>query len=91
MQERIARLPVWAQDHIKRLHRDRQLAIEECAKLRRELGPVALKAQRMYESNEALLEILRCAGRGGSDLAKQISDTLSGYSIFQNGKYPEDE
>ena len=57
--------------------------MEETARLRKEIEPLREKSRRLSASNEALLEIFKCAGNGGLDLAKQIVKILEGYEIFQ--------
>lgn len=82
--ERIARLPTWARDLIKRLETANEPMANECIQLRRKNSTAQERAKSLSESNEALLELLRCAGRGGSEWAATVVKTLEGYEIFQN-------
>lgn len=82
--DRIAKLPVWARDMIKRLERANEPMIEEIVRLRRRNEVAEDKARNLSGANEALMEILRCAGRGGSDWAAAVVSVLEGYEIFKH-------
>lgn len=82
--EKIAKLPVWARDLIKRLEYANEPMVEEVVKSRRELAQLQAKVRSLSDANAALMEILRCAGRGGSDWAKIVVDTLDGYEIYRS-------
>lgn len=81
--EKIAKLPVWARDLIKRLEIANEPLLDEVVKLRRENMTLAEKTRRLKDSNEALLEILAAAGRGGNKWAETIVSILEGYEIFR--------
>lgn len=83
LREKIARLPAWARDHIKRLEIRSEPAIEEAARARQALSKAEEKARRLSDSNEALMEILRCAGRGGNAWAAEVVSILENYEIFR--------
>ncbi len=83
--DKVAKLPVWAQELIRRLELANEPLIEQAVKYRREATTASERAKRLSESNEALMEILRAAGRGGSDWADMVVRTLEGYSIFRDG------
>ena len=90
MDDRVDRLPVWARELIHRLEIANEPAIREAARARSDMVAAKEKAKRLSESNEALLEILRCAGRGGSDWAAAVVSTLEDYEIYQNTEGVED-
>ncbi len=82
LEEKIARLPSWARQHIKHLEYTYKPAIEEAARARKELEIAKEKQRRVQNSNEALLEILRRAGET-HDWSKKVVDILDGYEIFR--------
>jgi hypothetical protein len=63
--EKIAKLPTWARNLIGRLELAGEPMLAECVKLRREHAVLAERAKSVPAANEALMEILRCASRGG--------------------------
>lgn len=81
--ERIARLPSWARDLIKRLEYANEPMLDECAKLRRENEQLAKRTRKLNDAKSALVELLSCAGQGGSDWAATVVRTLEEYEIFQ--------
>jgi hypothetical protein len=81
--EKIKKLPVWAERLILRLASFNEPMADEVVRARRELGTLQEKVRRLSESNEALLELLRCAGRGGSDYAATVVKVLEGYEIYK--------
>lgn len=87
--DKIARLPAWAREHIKRLEIRSEPLVEEAARARRELEEERARARRLSESNEALLELLRSAGRGSNDWAKTVVSVLESYEIFQSNNHSE--
>lgn len=84
LEEKIARLPVWARDHIRLLNIRAQPAIEECAKARREAETAKERCRKLSDANSALMEILSKAGQGGHDFARVVHSTLDSYEIFRN-------
>lgn len=83
MDERISKLPVWAQEHIKKLEYANEPLLQECVKLRKETSQAKELHLRYKAANEALIEILRAAANGGHDVARQVVDILDGYEIFR--------
>lgn len=84
LHEKIARLPTWAREHIKRLETRSELAIEEAARARQALVKAETRVTRLSEANEAMMELLRSAGKGGLDWAWETVKVLEGYEIFQS-------
>ncbi len=88
LQEKVARLPAWAREYIKALELKPEALVNEAVKLRRDNAVLTERAKRLSESNEALMEILRYAGKAGmahrvSDWAATVVATLEGYEIFR--------
>ena len=81
--DRINKLPAWARDIIKRLKSAPDVMAEEIARYRRENANLQERAKRVSEANEAIINILQCAGRGGNDFAAAVVSVLEGYEIFQ--------
>ena len=67
MRGKIAKLPVWARDLIKRLEFFNEPMMEETVRLRKENAVLKEQSRRVKESNEAMTEIFRRAAEGGSD------------------------
>ncbi len=84
--DRISKLPAWVRDLIKRLEIANEPMIEECVKLRKENTILKERAKQLGESKEALLELLRRAGQGGSYWADVVVRTLESYEIFQKSQ-----
>jgi len=84
--DRIPKLPVWAKDLIKQLEHLNEPTIKECNRLRKEIERLKDSERRIKGSNEALMEILRDAGKGGNDWARIVVSILEGYEIFKNTK-----
>ncbi len=84
--ERIARLPAWVRELIQRLEHAKEPLIDEIVRRRREASSLNDKCRRLSESLEAVMEILRAAGRGGSDYARTVVGVLEGYEIFRSGE-----
>lgn len=84
MEEKIAKLPAWVREHIKHLQLRSEPLVEEAVKAGKEAKQQRERARRLSDSNEALMEILRCAGRGGSDWAATVVSVLDGYEIFRS-------
>jgi hypothetical protein len=82
--DKIEKLPMWARRLILQLESANEPMVDEVARSRRELGTLQDKVRRLSESNEALLELLRCAGRGGSDYATTVVNILEGYEIYRS-------
>ena len=86
LQERIARLPAWAREHIKRLHGLPQALADEAANLRRKVTSLEERNRKLSDQVEAMTEMFRYAALGGSKAAKTIVSTLEGYEIFPPAK-----
>lgn len=89
--EKMAKLPKWAQDVIKRLETENAPMVDRVRVAERTADVAQRKAARLSEANEALLEIIRSAGKGGFPGADEVILTLEGYSIFRDGTVPEPE
>ncbi len=90
LQEKIARLPVWAREYIKRLQIAKEPLVEECVKARRDKEVFERQAKKYSAANEALIQLLRCAAKGGSDWARVVVSTLEDYEIYKSGEEPKE-
>jgi hypothetical protein len=84
LEEKIARLPVWAREHIKHLQIRNEPLVQEAARCRQIAERAETKAKRLSEANAALLELLNKAGQADLDWAKTVVDVLDGYEIFRS-------
>lgn len=85
MEEKIARLPLWAREYIKRPQIANEPMVDECVKLRREMTVLKARAQRIDNANGALMELLGKAGQSGLNWAAVVVSTLEGYEIYRDG------
>lgn len=86
---RISILPKWAQAHIRNLEGASQPDREEIRDLRRKLQGALDNRQRLRDSLDAILEIIRCAAAGGSQYAKTMIDVLDAYDLHRTGEESE--
>lgn len=86
--EKVAKLPTWARELIKRLEYASQPAIEEAAKCRKKAEAAEALSKRLYDANNALMELLSNAGKAGLDWAAVTVSVLESYEIFR-GKSEE--
>ena len=86
LDQKVARLPTWARDHIRRLEIRSELAIEEATKARKAYTLATERADRYRDANAALMELLGKAGQSGLDWAATVVSVLEGYEIFAPAK-----
>ncbi len=80
LEEKIARLPMWARDHIKRLAALAEPNNVQFTSLERRLTSANEKIKRLENRVEAMTEIFACAGRGGSETAQAyVNRIVDGY------------
>lgn len=89
LQEKVARLPAWARQHIRQLETRSEPAIEEAARARKALAEREKVVKRLQDANSALIELLSYAGRAGLDWAAKVADVLDGYEIFKSSDQHE--
>lgn len=82
--EKVAKLPVWAQELIKCLETANGPLLAEAARYRKEAEFAKTRMNNYASANQALMEILQCAKKGGSDFASQVVSVLEGYEIFRS-------
>jgi hypothetical protein len=80
--DKVAKLPTWARELIRRLEIANEPAVNEIVMLRQKNNQLAEQMRRVSTANEAMRELFRCASVGGSDYAKAVVDVLDGYEIF---------
>lgn len=76
IREKIAKLPTWAREVIKKLEEDAAPNHAELTRLRRELGNERQRYQRLEGRANAMQEILTCAARGGHETAQAYVDRV---------------
>ncbi len=86
LRDKIARLPTWVREHIKRLEVAAEPAIEEVVRSRRKIKDLEERCRRLSEQVEAMTEMFRSAAIGGNDGAKVVVSILEGYEIFQKSE-----
>ncbi len=82
LDEKIARLPAWARDEIKRLKALPSVLADEAASLRRKVTSLEERSSRQREMIEAMSEMFRSAAVGGNEGAKTVVSILEGYELF---------
>lgn len=80
--DKLARLPKWVGELVKRLESLPGALADEAANLRRKLAAAEERNKRLEERMEAMTELFRCAALGGSEGAKTVVKVLEGYGIF---------
>lgn len=83
--EKIAKLPTWVRNLIKRLEYGIAPMVDELARNHKARYESVDKAKRLEETNLALMELIRKAGQAGLNWAKTTVDVLEGYEIFRDG------
>lgn len=83
LDQKIAKLPTWARDHIHWLKIRSDSAVGEAAKARKALSKAQDVAKRYSDANAALMELLGKAGQAGLDWAATVVSVLEGYEIFR--------
>lgn len=78
MEEREKNLPRWAQELIADLRKRVSAAVDP---LTREIARLRPERDTLKARNEALIELLECAARGGHKTAQDIVNVLAGYSL----------
>ena len=82
--QKIASLPRWAIYLIDRLERTAALLSDAAAKSKKAAEYQRERASSLSTANEALIELLRMAGKSGLDWAKVTADVLASYEIFSS-------
>lgn len=72
------RLPVWVRELLADLRRRLEAQPEP---LTRELAKLRPEVARLKARNEALIELLECAARGGHQTAQQVVEVLEQYRL----------
>lgn len=70
LEERVARLPSWAREHIERLVINRDLAIENGAINRKKVQQLKDRIKTLENRNQAMLAIFDGSGRSGNETAQ---------------------
>ena len=78
MDEREAKLPVWAQQTINDL---RKRLNDQNNPLTREIASLRPRVELLKNRNEALTELLECAAKGGHKTAKEIVEVLQTFEL----------
>lgn len=82
LKEKIARLPAWARDYVRRLEAQAEPNNSELRRLRQLTEQAETRCKQIRERMEAMTEIFRCAAQGGSEVAKAyVEKMLEEYNI----------
>ena len=74
--EKIARLPTWVREHIKRLEALADPNNAELRLLRQRLANAEERLRKMRDRVDAITEIMVCAARGGHETAQAYVDRV---------------
>ena len=80
--DKIAKLPAWAREIIKRLEITSEPQLEELVRLRKENSRLSDHIKCLRERCEAMTELFNRASIGGSYYAAAIIEVLEGYEIM---------
>lgn len=81
LKDRIARLPAWAREHIKHLEARPEVLAEEVVSLRREVSRLQGVVSRQRDQNNAMVDMFRCAARGGSEIAAAVQRIVEDWVV----------
>lgn len=74
--EKIARLPSWVRQYIKRLEDRLEILLEKCVKALKNLEACQKKVRRLEDMQEAMVAIFKAAERGENEVAKAFVDRM---------------
>ena len=72
LKEKIAKLPVWAREHIARLQALSEPQIEEIVRLRQQVSSLQKEQRRLQDRIEAMVAMFQCAAKGGNEVAMAV-------------------
>ncbi len=81
MEEKILRLPRWAQEHIRRLEIRSEPAMEEASRSRRKVGELETIVRRQKDRIEAMVAMFQCAAKGGNEIAQAVKSIVEDYIV----------
>lgn len=76
LHDKIARLPVWAREHIKRLQSQANPENERCRILQSRVTHLEEQLRKARDREEAMVNIFRDAARGGNETAQAFVDRV---------------
>lgn len=79
MEEKIAKLPSWARQHIKTLELQAQPNMEELSRLRKEVEKQQAINRRQADRIEAMVQMFQCAAKGGNEVAIAVQKIVEDY------------
>ncbi len=77
MDEREAKLPLWARETIANLRRQLQIKPDT----QDTINKLRLQLELMKAKNEAMTELIECAARGGHKQSVEIMDIIGNYDL----------
>lgn len=86
LQEKIARLPAWAREHMKRLEIQAQPNIDELVRLRGKVAQLEKVNRHLEDKVSAMIEIFQCAAKGGSEIATEVKKIVDAWVINEEEK-----
>jgi hypothetical protein len=81
MEEKIAKLPAWARQHINTLELRAQPNTEELSRLRKEVERQQAINRRQADRIEAMVQMFQCAAKGGNEIAIAVQKIVEDYLI----------
>ena len=81
IQEKIARLPLWAREHIKFLQARADPQTEEIIRLRKEVDRLDKAIRRKNDQIGAMVEMFQCAAKGENEVAKAVQGIVEEYIV----------
>lgn len=82
MAERVAKLPTWAREHIKRLEIQGEPAAKEISLLRREVERLKAVVLQQADRINAMHEMFQCAAKGGNEVAQAVQKIVEDWIVF---------
>lgn len=81
MDERIQKLPIWAREIISNLEKRPQTLANEVLRLRKRVEHLELVNRKAHNHNDAMIEMFRCAAKGGNEVAAAVQRIVEDYLI----------
>jgi hypothetical protein len=81
MDEKVARLPAWARDHIRNLATRNEPMAEECARSRAKVVHLEKQLRKRELQIEAMVEMFRCAAKGGNEVANAVKSIVEDFLV----------
>ena len=79
--EKLAKLPVWAKEHIRQLELMAEPNTQGIIKLRKKVEHLEKAMRRMSVQAEAMVAMFRCAAKGGNEVAAAVQRIVEDFLV----------